>query len=525
MRVASPLAQSLMDEAQACPSVERARAIAASIDDALDHPGLSPGDRGTLLTARAIAGQHFEPATETKALLVQSLAPLEAGGEFERLVASLASAAIVSRMLGHAADCMEFAVKALTIAGSDQVVDLPLSVPANLSTLFNEFSAFDLAFDLANEAFDAAGTDVVDGRSMLIGFGLCRTIIEAAWQLEADQKTRARLDVAAGIARRILDGDADRARTLIGNVLLSEIALLRDDVDAASRCIEHAVPVPEGTQSLFEGHALLVAGMVARRQGHAARAIELLDAAEGAIGNELHPVDRLRAERSAAYATLGDFKSAHREAELRAEAANHHNVRYMGAVIEQVRARAAAEQSRITLVEATESLTERSRRDDLTGVSSRGWFDSCFDERQNLPGDAAIVLIDLDHFKAINDTRSHQVGDDVLRRIGEILLAVSDDKDIVARYGGEEFVVLPMAGDLQGAQELGERIRKTIEDDEWGEIDDGLRVTASVGVCAGPASRLADILGTADGALYAAKNQGRNCVVGQPLRTRSTDLM
>ena len=123
----------------------------------------------------------------------------------------------------------------------------------------------------------------------------------------------------------------------------------------------------------------------------------------------------------------------------------------------------------------------------------------------------AVLLLDLDHFKAVNDERGHLTGDDVLRRTGELVHEHVRPSDVPARFGGEEFVVLLPEADARQAIAVAERLRAAVEACDF----DGLRLTASIGVFAsGPMApeRLREALACADLALYAAKSSGRNAV-------------
>lgn len=127
----------------------------------------------------------------------------------------------------------------------------------------------------------------------------------------------------------------------------------------------------------------------------------------------------------------------------------------------------------------------------------------------------AVLMIDLDHFKRVNDTFGHLVGDDVLRDVGQLLTATVRGCDIVARYGGEEFLVLLPETDDAGAESFAERIRAAVEAHEFarGGERPTLKITASVGVAVFPAARIEnveDLFGRADAALYRAKADGRN---------------
>lgn len=129
----------------------------------------------------------------------------------------------------------------------------------------------------------------------------------------------------------------------------------------------------------------------------------------------------------------------------------------------------------------------------------------------------ALLMIDLDHFKRVNDTYGHLVGDDVLRDVAKLLVDTIRVSDIVARYGGEEFLVLLPETDDAGAESFADRIRAAVEEHDF--TDNGehpqLRLTASIGVAMYPAARIEsveDLFARSDAALYRAKADGRNRV-------------
>lgn len=135
--------------------------------------------------------------------------------------------------------------------------------------------------------------------------------------------------------------------------------------------------------------------------------------------------------------------------------------------------------------------------------------EQCWEQARRHGRPLACIMIDADHFKAVNDTHGHQAGDDVLRRIGTALRASARAADTVGRFGGEEFCMLLPDTDLAGARAVAERIRATIESIPFA----GFRVTASLGVADTESVRSVDALfDAADRALYAAKRGGRNRV-------------
>jgi two-component system, cell cycle response regulator len=170
---------------------------------------------------------------------------------------------------------------------------------------------------------------------------------------------------------------------------------------------------------------------------------------------------------------------------------------------------------------------EMSLRDPLTGLYNRRHIDEQLDELLG-PGSPAaastsIALVDLDHFKPVNDTFGHDVGDAVLRRIAALLqAAVPADGDrplggsFAARMGGEEFLLVLVDTDPDDAAAVAEDLRAAVAGHTWGDLTGSLPVTASIGVttaAGGPDLTPADLLSRADALLYSAKKQGRNRVV------------
>jgi diguanylate cyclase (GGDEF)-like protein len=157
--------------------------------------------------------------------------------------------------------------------------------------------------------------------------------------------------------------------------------------------------------------------------------------------------------------------------------------------------------------------------DALTGIANRRSFDEelALEWRRahRIGNSLAIVLLDLDDFKKVNDTHGHQAGDAVLRTIGEVLGSGVRQIDLAARYGGEEFVVLVPESDLKGATQLAKRLRLAVSKART-ELPDGhlLKVTTSIGVAVmGELASAEQLVAAADVALYEAKRAGKNRVV------------
>jgi len=138
----------------------------------------------------------------------------------------------------------------------------------------------------------------------------------------------------------------------------------------------------------------------------------------------------------------------------------------------------------------------------------------------------ALLLVDIDHFKHVNDTYGHRVGDSALQLVATSIQRTLRPYDALCRYGGEEFVVVARDSSLRNSEILAERIRRHIEAMHFDVGDESASITVSVGVTAISPTGAADegdaLLEEVDAALYAAKNAGRNRVkVGRPLKAKA----
>jgi len=181
-----------------------------------------------------------------------------------------------------------------------------------------------------------------------------------------------------------------------------------------------------------------------------------------------------------------------------------------------------------SLREANEAIRMLSITDTLTGCYNRAYMD------EHLPKELkrairygrpmSLILIDVDHFKAVNDTYGHLAGDQVLKRLVETINeSIRGDVDWVARYGGEEFVVVFPETAFEKAKLLAERLRMEVSQRKIPFKEEEIRITASFGVAGFTSSRsMRDIsyeaiLSLADKSLYQAKEEGRNRIKGRPI--------
>jgi diguanylate cyclase (GGDEF)-like protein len=171
------------------------------------------------------------------------------------------------------------------------------------------------------------------------------------------------------------------------------------------------------------------------------------------------------------------------------------------------------------VAESKRRLHDETRLDSLTGLRNRRAMEEIalhevlVAARTQRP--LSLLMMDIDHFKKLNDTWGHGLGDRCLRAIGGVLLTVTGADDRVIRMGGEEFAVILPNHDLESAARIGERLRATVEGLRLAENDDVASFTVSIGVGPWVATEPAwsEMLRRADVALYRAKREGRNRVV------------
>mgnify|MGYP001951571571 CR=1 FL=1 len=163
------------------------------------------------------------------------------------------------------------------------------------------------------------------------------------------------------------------------------------------------------------------------------------------------------------------------------------------------------------------SIAEKNTQDDLTGLFNHRYLHMAIEKeisrasRYDLK--FSLVFLDLDHFKQINDTHGHIVGDNILKRIAKLLCADLRSRDITARWGGEEFILLSSHTSADSAYRLGEKLRLAIASTVFKAEERPITVTTSIGIAKFESPEKFDhSLALADQQLYRAKNTGKNKV-------------
>lgn len=221
------------------------------------------------------------------------------------------------------------------------------------------------------------------------------------------------------------------------------------------------------------------------------------------------------------YEALESFRNYHRINQLVMAENSKRRMQKMRILHEVQQCERENIQLHAALTEAThlrKRLMKQSLEDQLTGLYNRYHLHDVLgkacENSRNRVKPFCVVLCDIDHFKKINDSFGHGVGDKVLQQIGKLFRQSARENDVHCRYGGEEFVLFLPDTDLYGGVEVSERIRQVVETYPWKNLRAGVQVSMSFGVADSSENGDAEtLLNLADERLYQAKNRGRNTVV------------
>ncbi len=311
----------------------------------------------------------------------------------------------------------------------------------------------------------------------------------------------------------------DNWHQFVSNCNAAECAAVQNEFDLADEFLARIDKLPSGVMDVGAVHYLYTKSEVANRRGDSEAAIQFgLEALQACEANpDADNVMNAQRRVAEAYETDRQFENA-----LKAHKNYHAQYRNSLAQKAYLQDRMAAYKAnvkdmRYQLEQANvhaDRMSEAANKDALTGLCNRRAFDQTllnFDADQSI--EYAIAVLDLDHFKNVNDNYSHLVGDDVLRFVADIMLEQTRSGDIVARIGGEEFAILMPFTSQVSAIIVCERIRKHISAWDWQSIEPDLHVSTSGGIALSHEGRDShDVYATADSRLYQAKANGRNQV-------------
>lgn len=477
-------------------------------------------DRSGLASAQNMLGLLAEgrgDLTGGYTHLLEALHLARDAGDARREGVVLGNLATVAQELGDIATALEWTLSALDHARTLGDQATVTRVLVNTSTLYSTLGQHDAARRQAEQALTLAQKL---GRISLTATAY--TVLGEVCSRQHDHEAaRHALTLGVDLARQT--GDPQKvvrsldllAATLLALGAVDEAHLMtREGLDLA-RHVDDRIG-----QALLEVRLGMTLGRLgetqaARRTLVAAQALAEQYACEGAV------IDALRA-RSELEQAAGDFEQA-----LLHFQAYHDRDKAQFGEAQSRRAQGLLVTHRVDelerlheqLREANRKLTWTAYHDSLTGARNRRAFEEVVAHeldrlgRVEVTSAFSLALLDVDHFKRVNDRFGHATGDAVLRRLVEVVQGQLRGGDVLGRWGGEEFALFFPLTSLEEALAVCERLRQAVEAEDWSTLHTDLRVTASFGVTAWRGQTTLDALTRqADGGLYAAKGAGRNRV-------------
>ncbi len=463
------------------------------------------------LVWRADAEQRRGDAAGAAALVTRARESGQLTGE-----ALVRACWVLSRVftdLGDRPTALEHGLDA--VAASDERVPrrLRTRVLIKVADLLDELGAADDARSWYARAEDLAAGDAQ--LHLLVVNNRAYSALEAGDAAAAERECRLMQELSEQYQRPLNASALDT---------VARVHLLAGDPERAVRVAQEAVDAAAHMDAKLHDDLpeyLLTLAAAQRHLGEPLTAAGTLQRARDACGTDGWGGFRARtlAEEAEVLAALGDYRGAF-EAHKAFHAADKETLSAQREA--QARARQALFETEVAREEAAR-YREQARRDPLTGLRNRLFVDerlpALLGRFRSGPRTLATALVDLDHFKAVNDTYSHEVGDEVLRVVAglleEALALVPGEESFAARLGGEEFLLVLCTGDLPAALAVVEGLRRAVEEHDWSAITPGRGVTLSAGVAAASVdSTRTSLLARADARLYEAKAAGRNRVVG-----------
>lgn len=327
-----------------------------------------------------------------------------------------------------------------------------------------------------------------------------------------------------------LEALAESSGIALNSTILDTVASVLLDIGDLERAEDVAVTMVDPAIAEAEvratPEALLTLARIRHRRGQPRQALDLVLHAEQIAAQRGLPEITATAtmDKARLLAEIGDHRGAY-------EALLFSHQTWVRVRDREAEARAVSLHALFETEQAhqrSQLFEELAERDALTGLWNRRHLDRVLPgmlvDHQVRGHDLSIAIVDVDHFKVINDERNHLTGDAVLTRIGDVLRRLVPEPAFTARLGGEEFVIVLPGTDSTAAYAVCEQTRLLLWQQRWDAITDGLPVTVSIGFATSdPDATVSRILNIADEALYRAKRAGRDQVQPVPEATNPGD--
>jgi diguanylate cyclase (GGDEF)-like protein len=494
---------------------------------------------------------EFQDGRHTVARAVAETAIAEAQGLGDAARESIARSHL-ARLLSEDLESMRSADEAVAALRLARVSADPLALSTALvvpAIICSRLGLYDAAVELAQQAVNVAkrSGDTEAIAHCISNYGSLHADYLYRFAIATPAQLTGFLEIAITHSRRATEyarDHRDSEMQRLSGYNLVEFLLLAGDNQAAEQAMvetDSAPGTPSRRSQVQRGH--VHAHLILSRGDLAPAIIALQDSLERCLAYPFFELAVFVAEEiSDGLAKLGDFEAAYhahqRFHDLYCRHTNESGSRHMQSSIlhdriEEMRSLIAEEEGRATrleyanaiLLETAERLAQENLEDPLTGVANRRRLDLVLAELGRRSDDYAVAVLDIDHFKQVNDRYSHTAGDDVLRGVAQIIRRTLEmaggDGDIVARLGGEEFAIVFTRSSALLASDLCDALRLSVHDHRWNTVAPGLSITVSIGLAWSDLSvSPTECLTIADARLYDAKHQGRNRVVpmGPPPR-------
>ena len=479
----------------------------------------APDDQARLLMCRARVRSNQWLTREVCDDAVAAMTLFEVAGCTELAVAAASLGAAHASRLGEVSLASDLATR--SILGLDSVKDdlLRWEITNRLGIFC--YSLFD--YDRAVELFEvslAAAERLGDGEKVSRQLqNIADALLLASRQQQMfhlgigfDRLERAE----ATIQKLRREGTPELNRRFGSHRLLAEVLCDLGRVDEALQVLDEfrgeSNAIMQAAQraaaELVEARCLRLTGRFEEALAAAERGMRI-----GEASDDEHELILALEELAACKQAAGDFQSAlddSLEAKRHIRAIHERQTRQL---VHHVWARADFERDRSNLQSKAAQATRSAEEDVVTGIGNRRLLERFLSQEAVRQTEVACIIADIDSFKEINDTFGHDVGDEVLRQVGQLFLSKARSGQLAVRYGGDEFVVVLPGANLAGAYGFAERLRLAVSGLDWARVASRLHVTMSFGIACGQAGAWRAALTAADGRLLDAKRWGRNAVV------------
>jgi|GEM_PF-737347 len=496
----------------------------ADVEAKLELPQLAEDDRGRLLLAKARLVRGRVPSSDVMEILHEAIAAFSSAGNMLLANEALAHVAADASLTGNLSLGLE---QCLRVVSQPELTAIAKNA---IGVVLHRVGAFDLAADIWSEVLTAP--DCPQDANVIAGIVL--NLLSAVSRLEltlgsANPQQQERLVRVAELALdRAARESTPAAVAEIVRLLRAHIAVLRGDLETASSSWGVADAIASHRAIIFRMYFVSIEIRIALYRGDLDRAQELVDfmLADHAEDETLR-LAKVEASlrQSEILARRGDAVESVQAARRATQLALAERFGLPRLLVDEVGEKLSLQRSEVSLLDQVAELRNQLHIDILTGLGNRRALDERVSVLREGAEVVAVIVVDIDHFKEINDRYGHAAGDKVLVRVGNLLRSAADPGDTIVRPGGDEFMLLTQTSDIERAEGVAALVHQRIRDHDWASDGVDIGITCSVGVALGPSERVTDLLTTADRAMYQAKSAGRDCVVPAELVLDSASVL